>query len=132
MPDSYNDALKSIITQLKATSAVTDIVGQRIYSNVPQPETFPYIVVYIRSNDYSGKDFSGQEHDVQVSCFSRDASPKETGDIRKAVFASINRNEGMALDNNTYSNVQFISGDTFKDPDGKTWHGVLNFRAVIF
>lgn len=131
MADSYNDVLKSIIATLKATSAVTDIVGQRIYSNVPQPETFPYVVVYVRSNDYSGKDFSGQEHDVQVSCFSRDSSPKEAGDVRKAVFNVINRNEAMALDNGGYSNIQYISGDTFKDPDGKTWHSVANFRAVI-
>jgi hypothetical protein len=133
MSDTYLDILKAVIVKLKATSAVTDITSTRIYTDVPQNETFPYIRVSVSSADYSTKTFTGMEHTIQISVYSREKSPKQVGDVKKAVYNALNRNEsGLTLDNGTLSNIHYNGvGEVFKDPDGVTWTSVSQFRAVV-
>lgn len=132
MSDTYLSLMKGIIAALKADATVSGLVSTRVYSDVPQDETFPYIVVEIDSEDYSSKTFSGMGHEVRTHIYSRKKSPKEIGDIRSAVYNVIHRQEdSIALDSGVFSHVNYSTGLIFKEPDGVTWHGVGIFNAFI-
>ena len=130
MTDTYLPVLKAVIAKIKAASTAA---GTRVFSDVPQKEIFPYVVVSIDSGDYSAKDFTGMEHTVQFNIYSRQKSPEQVGSIRSDIYDALNRQEStFTLDSGTMSNILFNGvGDVFKDTDGKTWLGVIQFRAVV-
>lgn len=133
MSDSYIELMTGIIARLKAVTAVTDLVGQRIYADAPQDATFPYVIVSISSSPYDGKDFTGMEHEVSVSAFGRKKTPDETGDIAVAVYNALNRQESnitlatLSVRNIHYTSVGFVE----KEPDGVTWQSLRRFRCVV-
>jgi len=130
MTDTYLTVLSAVIARLKADSTVTGLVSSRIYSDVVDNPTFPFIRVEIQSQDYSTKDYAGMEHTVQISSFSRQTSPEQAGQIRAAVYNLFNRQEN-ALSAAGISNILFNGVSLiFKEADGKTWNSTIQFRAV--
>lgn len=130
MTDTYLPVLAAVIARLKANATITAIVGQRIYSDVVDNPTFPFIRVEIQSADYSTDTGTGMEHTVQFSGFSRKVSPDEAGQIRAAVYNLFNRQENAlsasGICNILHNGVAFIT----KEADGKTWNATIQFRAV--
>lgn len=137
MVDTYKPLLKSIIAKLKATTTIIAYVGSgtssRIYTNVPQDTTFPYIRVNISSAPYDTDDTTGMEHTITIQCFSRKPTDEEAAAMRAAVYAVLNRNESaFTLDSGTLINIQYDGvGFVEQEPDGKTWQGLAQFRAVV-
>lgn len=133
MSDTYLSLMKGVIAQLKGKTAVTNLVGTRIYSNVPKKETFPYVLISITSSDFSTKTFSGMDHTIQLNIYSRKPSVKQAGDIRKACYDALHRKESeITLDTGSLAILQFNGlGDIFKDTDGVTIEAVSQFRAVV-
>lgn len=132
MADSYLELMKAIISELRGDSTLSVLVSNRVYTEIPQDETFPYCYVSVESNDFSTKTTTGMAHVIQVQGFSRDASPKEAADIRAAVYDALNRQEAnITLDSLRLVDVNFITGDIFKEDDGITWQSVIQFRAVV-
>ena len=137
MADTYKPLLKSIIAKIKATTSLTAYVGSgassRVYTNVPQDTTFPYIRVNITSEPFDTVDTSGMVHHVTVQCFSRKPGPEEAAAMRAAVYALLHRNESaFTLDNGTLFNINYDNvGFVEQEPDGKTWQGFAQFRAVV-
>jgi len=133
MTDTYLPLLKGVIARLKAITAVTDVLSTRIYTDVPQNEVFPYAVISITSQDYSANDFSGMAHTIQANIYSRKNSPREIGVARSAIYEALNRLEdSVTLDVGNMAHLHFNGvSDVFKDSDGATWVGVIQFRAVI-
>jgi hypothetical protein len=131
--DTFNALMKSITAKLKANTSVIGYVGQRIYSNVPQNTTFPYLRVSIDSAPYDSKDTTGMEHTITIACYSREPSPGEAGAIRGAVYNLLHRNESaFTLDSGSLVTLQYDGvGFVEQEPDGKTWQGLAQFRAVI-
>lgn len=61
--------LTAIVTTLKASTGVTGLVASRIYNNVPQDTTYPYVVVTLsdtRRQDTYGRAGSLGSVDVRV------------------------------------------------------------------
>ena len=133
MSDSYLPLLKAIIATLKADAPVGAVVGDRIYTDVPQNEVFPYMVVSIDSSPYDANDFTGMEHTPQINTYSRDKSPYEAASARAAVYDALNRQgDTIALDTGRIVDIQYTGvGTVFKDTDGVTWTSVAQFRAVV-
>lgn len=131
MSDSYKPLLAAIIARLKADTAITNQVGQRIYNDVPDNETFPYIAITISSSPFDTKTGAGMEHNLQCNVFSRQTSSNEAATIRAAIYNSLNRQE-TAL-NAAGVDVIIFNGvaPVLKEPDGKTWNGVLQFKVMI-
>lgn len=133
MADTFLPLLKAVIAKLKLNTSVMGYVGTRVYADTPQSTAFPYIVVSIQSGPFDTTTTTGMEHTVTVQIFSRDPSPQEAGNIRAAVYNLLHRNESsFTLDSGTlfnlnYSGVGFIE----QEPDGKTWQGLAQFRAVV-
>lgn len=131
MTDSYLSLLSAVITAMKADSTLTGFVAQRIYNDVVDNPTFPYVAVTIDSGVYDTKTSTGMEHTLQIAIYSRKPTSRETGDIRAAVYNLLHRQESAltsaAVDNIIFNGV----APTFKEPDGQTWQGVIQFRVVI-
>ena len=133
MADSTLPALKGIIARLLAYTTLTNIVSTRIYSNIPQQTTFPYVLVEIESTDWSQQDDANLQHTIRVHGFSRESSPFEAMSIAQEVYNALNRQEdNISLDSETVVLLQY-SGlkTTFKEPDGITWHSVIEFNFII-
>jgi hypothetical protein len=133
MTDSTLVGLKGIMARLLAYSDLTDIVGTRIYSNVPQGTTFPYVVVEFRSSDWSQQDDANLQHTVTVAGYSRTSSPSEAMQISEKTYAALNRQENsITLDTGTVVLLQFDGvKTTFKEDNGVTWHSVIEFNFII-
>jgi len=131
LTDSYKDIVKAVINKLEADNVVS---GDRIYTDIPQHETFPYVHVSVSSDAFATKDTSGMEHTVQCQAFDRAKTPQSVANIREAIFNSLDRNpNGLTLDSGTLSILDFNgTADVFKEEDGVTWQSVIQFRAVIF
>lgn len=133
MSDSSAQALKGVIDRLKAVTAVTDIVSTRIYTNVPEDPTFPFIMIRMDSSPFAAKDFSDQEHTFNIQGFSRKQSPLQAMQIRSAVFDALDRQEenitvaGKNVVKCNYDGLSFLD----KEPDGATWQSLISFVLTI-
>ena len=133
MAYSQKVALKAIIARLNAVSALTSVVSTRIYSDVIQNVTFPYALVELSSIPFATKSSSDQEHNIIIHVFSRNNSPTEVMDALSGVMTAMDRTEtNFTLDTGNLVYSQFGGvNDIFKEPDGITWHGVINFNFLI-
>lgn len=132
--DSALPLIAAVITKLKATSAVTAFVGQRIYTSVPQPTTFPYIVISVSSAPFDTSDTMGMQHLVRVQGFSRVSSPAEALGIRAAVINTLERISAANLPVTGYTLAYFDKGnlsDIITEDDGITTQSIVEFNAVI-
>ena len=134
MADSWFDLMKGVIAALKGDATIFAIVGNNVFSDVPQNETFPYIAISIQSSPSDTKTSTGMLHTLQISAFSRkDKSPEEATDIRKAVYNLLHRQESaITLDSGTLVSMLF-SGVSFarKELDGVTWQATMQFDVLI-
>ena len=132
MADTYLSLLKGVIAALKGTSSITSIVSTRIYSDVPRKEVFPYIVVSIESAPYDTKTFSGSERLLQITAYSKNKSPEQAGRIRSKAYDLLHNNaSSIALTQGDLTNIQYVTGNMFKEPDGVTWQSLIQFRVII-
>ncbi|MBZ9674551.1 DUF3168 domain-containing protein [Mesorhizobium sp. ES1-1] len=133
MSDTAFPVIKGIIAALKASAPVTTLVGQRIYSDVPQGAAFPYLVVSIQSEPFAANDFSGQSHTVRLQAHSRKASASEVLLIRAASLTALDRQENaIALDTGTLVKCEYSGlSDAFIEDDGKTWQSVGELDVIV-
>lgn len=133
MSDTALPVLKGIIAALKANGAVAALVSTRIYSDVPQAASFPYIEVSLTSEPFAASDFSGQSHTVRIQGYSREKSKRECLQIRKAALEALDRQEtSITLDNGTLVKCEYAGlSDAFKEDDGKTWQSVAEVEVVV-
>ena len=133
MSDTGQATLKGVITRLLAVSGVTSLVSTRIYNDVPQQATFPYILAEISSEPFSANDFSDMQHRIRVHTFTRVPSQDKALQIRSAIFSALDRQEAnITLDTGNLVMIHYAGiSDVFKEPDGKTWHAVIEFLARV-
>ncbi len=127
------ELIKGIITRLNAVSAVTDIVGTRIYTNVPDNAIFPYITVRLSATDNSTKDATRFIYTIGVQSYSTSPSQKETHDIHQALHDALARQESnITLDAGEIVRIDLDSTvGVVKDPDGVTWLQVSSFDVSV-
>jgi len=133
MSDSYKSVLKAIITALKADATISGIVGSRVYTNVPQNATFPYMVVAIQSLPFDTKTDNGMSHTIDISGYSRKNSPAQAADLRSAAYDIMHKGESnLTLDSGNLSSMLYSGiGNVLKEPDGVTWKSLLRFNAIV-
>jgi hypothetical protein len=109
--DTALAVVKGVVAALTADAGMSALVSGRIYSDVPQGATFPYVLVSLSSKPFSAASFSGQTHTVRIQAFSRSASIAECLSVRKAALDALNRQESsIALDTGTLVQCEY-SGD---------------------
>lgn len=133
MLDSYRPLVESVVALLRADASLTSELEDRIYTRPPQNEIFPFIYLSVESAPYSGNDFQGMEHTLQIQAFSRESSPNQVARMRDAVYTLLDRNEsGITLSQGHLSSINFSgSSAIFLEPDGVAWQASIEFRVVI-
>jgi len=133
MADTGAVVLKGVIAALVADGGVSAAVGARVYSDVPQGEVFPYVLVEIQSGPFAANDFSGQIHTVRVHCYSRGASKGQALLVRSAVHAALDRNESaIALDSGSLVKCEYTGvGYVLAEDQGKTWDATGEFELWV-
>ncbi|MBZ9975481.1 DUF3168 domain-containing protein [Mesorhizobium sp. BR-1-1-10] len=133
MADTAVPVIKGIIAALKASAPVVTLVGTRIYSDVPQDATFPYLVVSVQSEPFAANDFSGQSHTVRLQAHSRKSTISEALLIRAAAMTALDRNEAsISLDAGTLVKCEYSGlSDAFIEDDGKTWQSVGELEVIV-
>jgi hypothetical protein len=131
--DSALSVIKGVIAALKGAPGVTSLVGQRVYSDVPQKTDFPYLVVSVQSQPFAASDFSGQSHSVRIQAFSREATIANSLAIRKAALDALDRQESaITLDAGTLVKCEYSGlSDAFIEDDGKTWQAVGELEVIV-
>lgn len=133
MTDSTLTAIKAIITRLNAYTDLTDIVSTRIYTDIPQQTAYPFILLEIESSDFSTFDDPGMQHTLRLHGYGRTNTITETARITQEIYKALNRQENnISLDVGSVVLLQFAGVKTnFKEPDGITWHSVIEFNFII-
>lgn len=131
----------AILNKLRATAAVTAFVGNRIFDRVPEKQdgtpnvVSPYISlrpIYGSSDDYDCLDGLGITIQIDVwSWGSGEAySSAECHKISDAVRRSLHNAE-LSLATNALVMLTCDLFRVFRDEDGVTNHGVIQFTAIV-
>lgn len=114
-------------------SAVTDIVGQRIYSDAPQNATFPFILLSITATDWSAKDFSGMGVTIRAQCFDKSKNMDTVADAQSAILDALDRQESnITITGHDLTLIQKGALiDISKQPDGVVWQSVTDFNLLV-
>lgn len=121
----------AILTRLKAVSAVTTLIGQRIYDAVPATPSFPY-VSFGPSDEISDDSdcIAADDIAIQIDAWSRATGFPEVKNIAAAVRAALREYE-FTLSANAFVSLQHRQTRIFRDPDGLTSHAAMEFRAIV-
>lgn len=135
MSDRTRPLLKGIIAALKADAGVSAITS-RVYSQVPQRASFPYVKVRLSAEDAGTKTAARQEFRVSIQCFARENGTRSSVDVaaalQEACFAALDRQEAsVSLDAGTLVMLQYNgSQDLFMENDAKTYQSVMFLKAI--
>lgn len=104
-----------------------------VYDAVPQDATFPYAVVGDDSSvDWPvSLDADGEDIDVTIHLWSRYAGSKEVKELMGKVRAALHDRALPLVAGLSLVSFRCTSERSFTEPDGKTRHGVIRFRALI-
>lgn len=131
--DILKQTIKGVRARLLAVSAVTDIVGQRIYTDAPQNATFPFILLSITATDWSAKDFSGMGVTLRAQCFDKEKSLDTVADAQAAIIGALDRQESnITITGHDLTLCQKgVLIDISKQPDGIVWQSVTDFNLLV-
>lgn len=121
----------AIVTRLKAHSAVTTLIAQRVYDEVPPNAAFPY-VSFGPSDEISddAECINGFEVTMQLDAWSRAVGFPECRQIADAVRQALHNYE-FNLSSNALVTFEHRITRMFRDPDGKTSHAAMTFSAIV-
>ena len=121
---------KAIVTALVADTALTALVGSRIYDETPRAPAFPYVVLSQTTvADWSTSTETGAEHQLTIDAWSRQGGKREAYAIADAIVAALD-DVALTVSGQALVNLRFKFTETRRDSDGITWHAALRFRAV--
>lgn len=129
----------AIAARLKAVSAVTALIGQRVYDDVPEEKkriqatgaAFPY--VSFGPSDELPDNAECIQADVvtfQLDAWSRAVGFPEVRQTAAAVRAALHEYE-FTLTANALVSFEHRATRIFRDPDGLTSHAAIEFRAIV-
>jgi hypothetical protein len=121
---------KAIYARLAGDAALADLVGARIYDNVPGDAGYPYLTLGEAAvDDWSDGEAAGAEHRLVFNAYTRGGGRAEAKTVMGAVNAAIH-DANLALDGHHLVNLRFVATETRREADGATWRGTIRFRAV--
>lgn len=122
----------SVYAKLTSTASVNNLVGGRIYDDVPQGTAYPFIQIGEESIiDNSTKTLQGQSITVNVHVFSEYRGKLEVKNILSAIYDALHDSD-MIVDEANLINFRFEFSDIVVESDGITRHGVMRFRAIVY
>lgn len=129
--DPAYDMQKAVMAALKGAAAVQALVAARIYDPVPDKAAFPYISYgsdQVLTDDVDC--VTGYDVIVTLDIWSRASGQGEVKLITGAVRNTLQGAE-LTLDNHALVDIEHETTRYLEDPDGKTHHGQISFRAIV-
>ena len=125
-------ALQSTIySTLSGDSNLTTTLGASVFDDVPESTSFPYVQIGEDNViEFDTKDVNGSETTLTLHIWSEYKGSKETKQIMDRVHDLLH-DSSLSVSGFNLINLRFEFGDIMRDPDGKTRHGVMRFRAVL-
>lgn len=122
---------QAVYEALVNDAALTSLLGgARIYDDVAQGTSFPYVTIGVaRANDWSTGTENGLEHHITLHAWSRYAGKKQAFALLEAIRSALH-DAPLALTDGVLVNLRSQSMEVRRDEDGKTYHGLIRFRAV--
>lgn len=133
--DSQWEVQQAIFAELTHDTGVAAQVAS-IYDAVPQGDAaFPYIIIGEGTcRDWSSADINGMEQTLTLHIWDQPATTGHRGFKRvKQIMAAIHdtlHDAALTVAGQTLVNLRFVDGETVRDADGVTYHGVARYRAV--
>ena len=125
-------ALQSTIySTLSGDGNLTTTLGASVFDDVPESTSFPYVQICEDNvTEFDTKDVNGSETTLTLHIWSEYKGSKETKQIMDRVHDLLH-DSSLSVSGFNLINLRFEFGDIMRDPDGKTRHGVMRFRAVL-
>lgn len=117
-------------------SSYAPLSGISVVDHVPQPpdtgsQPFPYIVIGDDSfGAWDTDDSVGMDGEVVIHVWSRERGKKQVKTIQGHIYAALHRHE-LSISGQLLVTAEFVSSESFLDPDGLTRHGVSRFRVLV-
>ena len=131
MPQSTAALRAAIHDALVADGALTALLGgPKIYDEPPRAAAFPYVTLgEARVSDFSAGSERGDEHQLTLHAFSRQGGHREAHLIAGALLQALD-DAPLSPDGHRLVNLRFAVADVRREPDGRTYHALVRFRAV--
>lgn len=112
------------------TALLAALGGPRIYDEPPREAAFPFVTLgEARISDVSADDAPTQEHQLTLHAWSRQGGHKEAHVITGALLQALD-DAPLAPSGHRLVNLRFALADIRREPDGRTYHALVRFRAV--
>ncbi|MFA5951340.1 MAG: DUF3168 domain-containing protein [Hyphomicrobium sp.] len=130
---SASFALRAAVhAALTANSALTSLLGgPRIYDQVPRGAEFPYVSYGpSTARDWSTGTEEGSEHIFALHVWTRSGGDRTTLLIMAALKDALDE-AVLMLSEYRLINLRAESEESKRESDGKTYRGIVRFRAAI-
>ena len=128
----------AIVAALKADTAVTAIVGARIYDRVPRGSDgnisalMPFVGIGPWDELTEDADcVPGESIAVDIECWSDEPGFPQIHRLNAAVKAALHDDDTIQIAANALVYLTHTQTRTLRDPDGLTSHGILTFEAYV-
>ena len=131
MPSSSWALQQAIYATLAADAALIALIGPpRLYDDVPPGAQFPYLTLgQSITRDWSTSSERGDEHTLTLHVWSRAGGRREVHEIM-GVVKTVLHDRALALSGHRLVNLRHDRSESSREPDGKTYHGLVRLRAV--
>lgn len=128
----WESTVQFAIYDALANNAQVQSLVNGVYDNVPEESvTYPYITIgEAIHNEFDTDTELGNDVSVVIHSWSDHRGRKEVKEIQNAVYQALNRTELTTTGYNFISS-DFVTSQTFVESDGKTRHGVQEFRILL-
>lgn len=135
------ELITAIIAALKADATVSGYVGTKVFDRVPEKQNgepsvaTPYISMGPTSSvpdDFDCRD--GEEITVQIDIWASGAGEAYTSTQCRKITDAVKRrlhDADLTLTENALVTLQTELVRVFRDPDGVTYHGVVQMTATV-
>ncbi|MGE3064761.1 MAG: DUF3168 domain-containing protein [Hyphomicrobiaceae bacterium] len=121
---------KAVFAALAADAALSGLVGDRIYDDVPQSTAFPYLAfAQVQARDWSTGTETGEEHVLLLHVWSRAAGRGEAHAVVAAI-RDVLHDAALTLDGHRLVQLRHEQSDVRRDPAGETVQGIVRLRAL--
>jgi len=121
----------AIVARLKADTGIIALVDDRVYETIPIDTPFPYVSYAGSSETEDDADcILGSAISVQIDAWSRTVGFPECKRVCDAVRNALHDID-LELSINALVMIEHRQIRIFRDPDGLTNHGVIEFEAFI-
>jgi hypothetical protein len=130
--DIMLDVQKEVYDLLIADAGVDALVNNRIYDNIPEQETFPYIVIGRNDtfDDHGSHTTNGFSGDLQIDVWDNGRGAKTTKQVMAAIYTVLHKTE-LTITGHSTINLRRASTSTLIEDDGVTYHGISRYTFII-